>query len=116
MAHIELFAEAGVKRLVTKKDDAEADEDTDSEIEAERRRKNKAMELVDIGGGGDDDVVEELEDIPFNEVSSFPVHDPQRILRFALQQVDLQTIETKRRLSYSDKQLQSLDRAYGAML
>ena len=28
----------------------------------------------------------------------------------------LQTIESKRRLSYSDKQLQNLNRAYGTML
>ena len=35
---------------------------------------------------------------------------------FALQRHDLQTIEFKSRLSYSDKQLQLLDRAYGAIL
>ena len=63
------------------------------------------MELVDVGGRGTDDVIEATEDIPFNEVSSFPVHDPQRIMEFALQRHDLQTIESKRRLSYSDKQL-----------
>ena len=116
VAHIDLAAEARVKPPMTQRDDAEADEDTDSETEAERRRKKKTLELVDVGGGAADDVIEETEDIPFNEVSSFPVHDPQRIMGFALQRHDLQAIESKRRLSYSDKQLQILDKAYGAML
>ena len=35
---------------------------------------------------------------------------------FAFQQSDLQDIQSKRRLSYSDKQLQNLDSAYGPML
>ena len=71
---------------------------------------------MDIGGGSTDDVIEETEDIPLNEVSSFPVHDPQRIMGFAFQREDLQTIASKGRLSHSDKQLQSLDRAYAVML
>ena len=116
VAHIDLAAEARVKPPKTKGDDAEADEDTDSETEAEKRREKPVVELVDVGGGGADDVIEEAEDIPFNEVSCFPVHDPQRIMAFALQRHDLQAIESKRRLSYSDKQLLSLDRAYGSML
>ena len=116
VAHIDLAAEARVKPPMKKKEDAEADEDSDSETDAIRRKQNKALELVDVGGADADDVVDETEDIPFNEVSSFPVHDPQKIIGFALQRHDLQTIESKRRLSDSDKQLQILDRAYGAML
>ena len=89
---------------------------TDSEADAERRTKKNCLELVDVGGGGADEVIEESEDVPFNEVSSFPEHDPRRIIGFALQQNDLHTIASKRRLSHSDKQLQKLDRAYGDML
>ena len=61
MAHVDLAAEARVKPPMTKMDDAVADEDTDSETEAERRRKNKALELVDVGGGGIDDIIEETD-------------------------------------------------------
>ena len=88
----------------------------DSEAEAADRKKRNVVELVDIGGGGDDDIEQDMEDVPFNEVSSFPVHDHQRVIGFVLQQGDLQTLQSKRRLSYSDKQLKGLDRAYGAML
>ena len=116
VAHIDLAAEARVKPPTRKMDDAETDEDTDSEADAERRTMKNCLELVDVGGGGLDEVIEESEDVAFNEVSSFPEHDPRRIMAFALQQDDLHTITSKRRLSYSDKQLQKLDQAYGAML
>ena len=115
-AHLDLAAEARVKPPTKKKDDAEVDEDTDGETEAADRKKRNAVELVDMGGGGDDDIEHDVEDVPFSEVSSFPVHDHQRVIGFALQQGDLQTLQSKRRLSYSDKQLKGLDRAYGAML
>ena len=78
IAHVELAAEARVKAPVTKKNDLEvqAAEDSDSDTEADQRRKSKALELVGVGGAIDDDFVEDMEDVPFNEVSSFPQHDP----------------------------------------
>ena len=69
-----------------------------------------------VGGGCDDDVEEGMDDVPFDEVSNFPVHDPQSVVEMALQQHDLQSLQSKRRLSYSDKQIKNLDHAYGAML
>ena len=57
VAHIELAAEARVKPL-KKQDDAEVDEDTDSEAEAADRNRRNFVELVDMGGGGDDEMAE----------------------------------------------------------
>ena len=116
VAHIELAAEARTKPPTEKKDDAEIVEDTDSEAEATDRTRRDVVELVDVGGGGDDDIQGDMEDVPFNEVSRFPIQDHQRVIGLALQQSELQSQQSKRRLSYSDKQLKGLDLAYGAML
>ena len=116
VAHIELAAEARIKPPTKKKDDAEVDEDTESEAEAADHNRRRVVELVDVGGGGDDDVQEDTEDVPFNEVSSFPIHGHQKVIGLTLQQSDLQSLQSKRRFSYSDKQLMGLDLAYGAML
>ena len=58
---------------------------------------------MDVGGGCDDDIEEEMDDI--DEVCNFPVHEPESLVGIALQHHDLQSLQSKRRLSYSDKQL-----------
>ena len=50
------------------------------------------------------------------EVSLFPLRDHTRATELALQQDQLQRLGKKSRLSYADKQLKNLDRAYGGML
>jgi len=50
--------------------------------------------LVDVGGGCDDDIEEEMDDVSFNEVSNFPVHDPESLVGIALQRHDLQSLQT----------------------
>ena len=44
------------------------------------------------------------------------MHDPESLDGIALQHHDLQSLQSKRRLSYSDKQLKDLDQTYGALL
>ena len=59
---------------------------------------------------------EEVEDAAVTEVSLFPLRDHARATELALQQDQLQRLGQKSRLSYADKQLKNLDRAYGGML
>ena len=99
-----------------KTEHAEADEDADTDAEMDAQRKQNSVEIVDMGGGAEDDVEEDDGDVPPSEVSSFPVHDPRHVIGIALQQSDLQNLQSKRRLSAADKQLKNLDRAYGSML
>ena len=69
-----------------------------------------------MGGGGGSDVEEEVEDAAINEISRFPLRDHARATELAFQQPQLQRLGQKSRLSYADKQLKNLDRAYGGML
>ena len=114
MAHVDLAAEARVKPPITTEQlDAESEED---ESETERGTPKKNLELVDIGGGDTEDVIDDVEDTAYNEVSRFPVHDPKHIMGFAFQRADLQRMASKKRLSYSDKQLKQLDQTFAALL
>ena len=80
-SHIELAAEARIKPPSKKKDDAEIEDNPDSGAE---ERPRTTLELVDVGGGCDDDIEEEMDDVSFNEVSNFPVHDPESLVGIAL--------------------------------
>jgi hypothetical protein len=60
--------------------------------------------------------LEEVEDAAITEVSLFPLQDHARATELALQQDQLRGLGQKSRLSFVDKQLKNLDRAYGGML
>jgi len=100
ISHIELAAEAKIKRsLSTNLEDA-VDEDADSDVEALEKR---TVDLVDIGGALDDDVDDFGEDVGADEVSLFPLQDHRLAIRIALQQDALQDSRSKTRLSKADK-------------
>ena len=92
----------------------EADEDSASDAEGPKGRV--PLEIEDVGGGGGNDVEEEAEDAAITDISMFPLRDHARATELALQQDQLQRLGQKSRLSYADKQLKNLDRAYGGML
>ena len=82
ISHIELAAEAKIKRsLSTNLQDA-VDEDADSDVGAPEKR---TADLVDIGGALDDDVDDFGEDVGADEVSIFPLQDHRLAIRIALQ-------------------------------
>ena len=113
ISHIELAAEAKIKRsLSTNLEDA-VDEDADSDVEV---REKRTADLVDIVGGLDDDIDDFGEDVGADEVSLFPLQDHRLAIRIALQQDALQDSRSKTRLSKADKDLKNLDEAYGPML
>ena len=113
ISHIELAAQARIKKDADTSAADAVDEDADSDMEV---NKKPTIDLVDIGGGTNDDVDEFAEDVGADEVSLFPVHDHQAAIDIALQQGALQSSRLKARLSKADKDLQNLDQAYGPML
>ena len=66
------------QRLESKKPDKPLD-DAESEHESEdddlNRRTIPAVELVDMGGGDNDNEDADVEDVPIGEVASFPLTD-----------------------------------------
>jgi len=73
------------------------------------------IELDDVGGGSASDVVYEIDDAPVGEISGFHVYDHLRAIDLASPQDDLKRLQSKTRLSASDKQLIFLNKAYGGM-
>ena len=113
LSHIELAAEARV-RAPTKTLTADTvDEDYDSDVDA---KKQTNVELVDLGGGADDDAEDFAEDVGADEVSRFPIYDHQVAIDIALQRRALQQSLFKARLSHEDRTVRKLDAAYGGML
>ena len=115
ISHIELAAEARIKKAASTTGMAAdaVDDDADSDLEANRK---PPMELVDLGGGVDEEVDDFAEDIGADEVSAYPLHDHRMAIHIALQQGALESSRSKTRLSKSDKDLQKLDDAYGPMM
>jgi hypothetical protein len=113
ISHIELAAEARIKKAASTIAADAVDEDADSDVDVNRK---PISDLVDIGGGIDDDVEDFAEDVGADEVSAFPLHDHCTALRIALQQDALQSSRSKKRLSKADKDLRNLEEAYGPML
>ncbi len=114
LAHVDLAAEARVKPRPAAAAHLEAEEDSASDAEGAAGRA--ALEIVDVGGGGGSDVEEDTEDAELTEISMYPLRDHARATELALQKDRLERLGRKSRLSYADKQLKNLDRAYGGML
>ena len=113
ISHIELAAEARIKKAASTITADAVDEDADSDLEINRKPTG---DLVDIGGGIGDDVDDFAEDVGADEVSTYPLHDHHTAIHIAFQQGCLQSSRSKTRLSKADKDLQNLDDAYGPML
>ena len=70
MAHVELAAEARVKKPAKPVDDAEPEHE--SEDDDLNRKTIADVELVDMGGGENDNEDADVEDVSIGEVSRFP--------------------------------------------
>jgi hypothetical protein len=109
MAHVDLAAEARVIKSLRSQqlhDDAESSDDEDV-----KRRTIPAVELVDIGGGDNDTMDADIEDVPIGEVSSFPLRDVMATIAIAMLQGDLASLDSKRRKSKADLDSKALDDA-----
>ena len=93
MAHIDLAAEARVK----KPRKPSLPDESDSEVEDDiTHRKRPGIELIDVGGGDSDDVADANEDVPLGEVSSFPLTDVTTTLSLCFQHADLAALDAKK--------------------
>ena len=94
VAHIDLAAEARVKKPSKPLDDAESEDESDDD--RINRRTIPAVELVDMGGGDNDNADADVEDVPIGELSRFPLSDVNTTISLCLQQADLASLDTKR--------------------
>ena len=94
VAHIDLAAEARVKKPKLPLQHDESDSEVENELS---ERKRPALELVDIGGGDVDVIDDPSEDVPLGEVSSFPLTDVMTTLSLCFQESDLAALDTKKK-------------------
>ena len=114
IAHVELAAEARIKKPRKTAEDACSDRDDQSE--ASEGREKGGVDLVDMGGGAGDDVEEDDDGVTAASISSFPLVDIDKALAMCWQQGDLDAIADKARLNQADKDLKNLHSSYGPLL
>ena len=93
LAHIDLAAEARVKKPSKQLQPDETDSEIEDELTARKRRE---LELVDMGGGDNVDAHGADEDVPLGEVSSFPLTELTTTLSLCFQAADLATLDIKK--------------------
>ena len=113
MAHMDLAAEARVKKPRKQLQPDESDSEFEDDI---TERKRPGIELVDVGGGDNDDVMDANEDIPLGEVSSFPPTDVTTTLSLCFQETDLAALDAKKMESKSDLSVRALRNTYASLL
>jgi hypothetical protein len=114
MAHIDLAAEARVKKPQRPLDDGESEHDSDDDDIS--RRTIPAVEFADLGGGDNENVDADTEDVPIGEVSSFPLSNVMTTISLCFQQDDLASLDTKGRKSKAELDLKALDHTYASLL
>ena len=95
-------------------DDAEsAYESEDDDL---KRRTIPAVQLVDMGGGDNDNADADVEDLSMRELSRFPLTDVMTTILLCLQPGELASLETKKRNSKSELDLKALNGTYAFLL
>ena len=94
LAHIDLAAEARVKKPSKPLQPDQTDSDIEDDLSATKPRE---LELVDLGGG--DNIAANIadEEVPLGEVSSFPLADPMTTLSLCFQEAELAALDTKKK-------------------
>ena len=105
MAHIDLAAEARTKPRAQNVKADDVDEDADSTSDNEQRKQVKDFDIADMGGGGPDDIVDDGEDVPTSEISSFPCRSPEQAIRCVLQADTIANSRSKKRRNDIDRQI-----------
>ena len=113
LAHIDLAAEARIKKPKKQVQNDESDSEVEDEL---NERTRPAIELVDMGGGHHDDADEATEEVPIGEVSSFPLTDVASTHALCFQEDELAVLDTKRRKSKSDESMRELRETYAPLL
>ena len=114
ISHIELAAEARVKKLALNADAGTVD---DTQLDSDKEASEKhAVDLVDVGGTLDEEEDDFGEEVGPDDISLHPLQDHRAALELAMQQRSLEAIQLKSRKSKADKDLLKLDETYGDML
>ena len=116
ISHIELAAEARVKKPALNADAGTID---DTQLDLDKRlteAEKHAIDIVDVGGTLDEEEEDFGEDVGPDDISLHPLQDHGAALKLAMQQRTLDEIQLKKRKSKSDKELLLLDDSYGEML
>ena len=114
IAHIDLAAEAKIKKPKRPLQDTVSEVESDSD-DAEHRGR-PAVEFADMGGGLDDGQDDHDLDVQPGELSSFPLRDVTRTISLCFQQDDIASLPSKTRKSQGDVDLIHLDDTYGSLL
>ena len=114
IAHVDLAAEARVKKPRIIADDESSEKNSDSDACETRRRP--AMEMADVGGGDIDAIDLDAGDVPPGERSNFPVANIAQALALCFQHDDLAALPSKTRKSQSDLDLKDMHDAYTPLL
>ena len=116
IAHIELAAEARVKKA--QKTAQAADDDIgDDDIGEDDDKQAPRITLDNIGNAGLDEMMEEYEEADcIHVVPLRPLKDHHAALHCAFRHGALESLESKSRLNDVDRQLQDLNRSYGPLL
>ena len=115
IAHVDLAAEARHNKGEKPSLGEDCEEESVDDDSPDRTRRG--LEVEDIGGGDHDADDAETHDVRSSEFESrFVLHDVETTLSLCLQQRDLASIDTKRRKSQSDKDLEALDKTYESLL
>ena len=90
--------------------------DAESEYESEdddlKRRTIPAVQLVDMGGGDNENADADVEDVSIRELSWFPLTDVMTTISLCLQQGELASLETKKRKLKSELDLKAVNGTY----
>ena len=114
ISHIELAAEARVKKPALNADAGTID---DTQLDSDKEASEKhAVDLVDVGGTLDEEEDDFGEEVGPDDISLHPLQDHGAALKLAMQQRTLDEIQLKKRKSKSGKELLLLDDSYGEML
>ena len=116
ISHIELAAEARVKKPALNADAGTID-DTQLDLDKMQTEAEKhAIDLVDVGGTLDEEEEDLGEEVGPDDISLHPLQDHRAALDLAMHQRTLDEIHLKKRKSKTDKELLLLDDSYGDML
>ena len=116
ISHIELAAEARVKKPALNVDAGTID-DTQLDLDKMQEEAEKhAINLVDVGGTLDEEEEDLGEEVGPDDLSLHPLQDHHAALDLAMHRRTLDAIQLKKRKSKTDKELLLLDDSFGDML
>ena len=115
MSHVELAAEARVKKPRPQLTSEGVISESDTDVDRDHPKERPPVEIEDMGGGHGDDQEAADDEPSLGEVSSFPLADAGKVISMCLQEDELAALTTKNRKSKSDLNMQALEETYSSL-